>query len=61
MKHYNNMYEVKRVCAVQKRLLSLSQFLSYFSLVKFLTDPVHTISRLPYGIILIKPYSNMYV
>ena len=38
MQPNSNMYEVKRVCHIQKRLLSYSHFLSYFSLMKFLTD-----------------------
>ena len=34
----------------KKRLPSLSQFLSYFPLMKFLTDLVDTIDRELYGI-----------
>ena len=34
---------------MQKRLLSISYFLSYFRLIKLLTDLMHTISSLPYG------------
>ena len=45
MDGYNNTFEVKSECCIQKRLLSLSQFLSYFPLMKFLTDLVGTISR----------------
>ena len=45
MDHYSNTYEVKSECRIQKRLLSLSQFLSYFPLMKFLTDLVGTINR----------------
>ena len=41
---FSNVYEVKTVCPVQKRLLSLSQFLSFFLLIKFFTDLVCTIS-----------------
>ena len=44
MDHYSNTYEVKRECHIQKRLLSLSQFLSYFPFMKFLTGLVGTIS-----------------
>ena len=43
------MYELKKVCRVkkkeEKRLLSVSQFLRYFPLTKFLTDLVRTMSR----------------
>ena len=33
MKPYSNIYEVKMVCCVQERLLSLSQLLSYIPLI----------------------------
>ena len=46
---YSNNYEVKGECRIQKKqkktLLSHSQFLSYFTLTKFLTDLVGTVSR----------------
>ena len=50
MKIHSNVHEINTVCHVQKWLLSLSYFLSYFPLIKFLTNLMSTISRLPYGI-----------
>ena len=39
MKFYSNVYEVKTVCRLQKRLLSFSQFLSYFPLTNVFLTP----------------------
>ena len=59
MKHYSNAYEIKTACRIQKRLLSLSQFLHNFSLIKCLSNLVCTISR--YCIkYLDETYSNFY-
>ena len=35
MKLDSSVYEVKTVCCIQKRVLSLSQFLSHFPLISF--------------------------
>ena len=59
MKIYSNVHVVKIMCRIQKQLLSLSQFLSYFSLINFLTDLVRNISRQPYEISM-KLNSNVY-
>ena len=52
MKLYRNVYEVKIVRYIEKRLLSLSQFLSYFPLNFY--RPFSTTN------ILMKLYRNVY-
>ena len=50
MKLHINVFEVKTMCCVQNRLLTLSQFLSNFPLIKCLAVLVPTVTRWPYRI-----------